>query len=419
MAQEQETKRKPSQNPTKEDPGLAYLKQPYSLGYDKEKELLEDAREKLRLLVELEADESQWLSRVTYGGVKVTAKKDGAFCVAKGVCDVPEGVTVHDFKTQFRSDFRHNECVDKLFKRIDPMMLHMTKVAELEHKELLDESKHEQLRVLYGALYLAPVISDRDFVFLQHTCITQCPVTGDEVFVSNSFSVELPELCPDQEKDTGRVRAVLARTGYIMRPHPTLGEGRLTMSFLGQADPKGYLPASVVNLASVSQALNCGRVRDIYAQYAMVKKEMKSDVPFPFDSYQLARRGGTAFHGVSLVAPGDEKTFFVRLRAHAEHNVTVQLEETDEPFKLEAVDKDAVGADLVAGKAVSFGGKENPLLDTVLQVTLEGESSDTAPILNLQFTNPNWKKTWVCLPMNMETSLTAPAGEDPTATTEQ
>jgi len=414
MAQETETK-KPSQNAIKEDPGLAYVKRPFSLGFEKEKELLEEAREKLRLLVELESESNEeWSSRVTYGGVKVTTKKDGAFCTSKGVCDVPEGITIADFWTQFKSDFRNNEAVDKLFKRIDPMVLHMTIVAELEHKELLDESKHEQLLLLYGVLYLAPLVSDRDVIFIQHSCETKCPVTGDDVFVSNCFSVDLPELAPDQKKDTGRVRCILERTAYVFRPHPTLGEGRLQMSF--QVDPRGYLPTSVVNLASVSQALNCGRVRDIYAQYAVVKKEMNSEVAFPFASYHLARRGGTAFHGVSLVAPEEgAATFFVRLRAHAEHSITVQLEQTDEPFTVAAVKKDPVGVDLAAGNAVSFGGKN--LLDAVLEVTLQGGSNDAAPMLSLQFTNPNWKKAYVCLPVDVSTSVLEPTSlEDSTAT---
>ena len=213
------------------------------------------------------------------------------------------------------------------------------------------------------------------------------------------------------EQSLGRVRANLRFTGYVFRPHAE-NESQLTMTFLGQADPRGYLPTSVVNLASISQALNIGRVRDLYIQYNAVQKEL--DVPYPLDCYQLGRRGGTCIHTVPLVAPETGlQTFFVRLQGHSERNITVKVEKM---VGLSAVQKDEMGEKLVAGKEVTFGGTK--LLDIVVQVTLEQEEKMD---LDLQFTNPNWSKTYLVLPVSMAISKSDPtsSAEAAAATAEQ
>ena len=373
---------------------------------EQEKQLVEECRAQLKILLENEQQEKEWHSRVTYHGVKVSSKKEDVFCIARGTTHVPEGMTLTDIHKQYSNDFRNNEVMNGVLKKVDPMNTVSTIVTEIQHKDLLDRSQHETIKVLWGNFYVAPLVSDRDFVFAQHEILTKCPVTGDDIFVSNEVNVELPEAVPDMEKTLGRVRATLRSTGYVFRPDKDKRE-RLQMSFLGQADPKGYLPISVVNLASVSQALNAGRLRDIYEHFSTVQKAMGGDVNFPFDCSTVARRGGTWTQEVPLVAPEGSptsKTFFVRLRAHSDRNVSVELETKDTQYTLSSVNKDTVGDDLVSGKSVTFGGVK--CLDCILQVSSEGDDGNKS--FNLKFTNSGWKKSNITLPVPMQISATEP-----------
>lgn len=389
-----------------DDPAFALMKRPYTMTREQEKQLVEECRAQLKILLENEQQEKEWYSRVTYHGVKVSSKKEGVFCITRGTTQVPEGMTIDDIHKQYSNDFRNNEVMNGVLKKVDPMNTVSTIVTEIQHKDLLDQSQHETIKILWGNFYVAPLVSDRDFVFAQHEVLTKCPVTGEDIFVSNEVNVELPEAVPDMEKTLGRVRATLRSTGYVFRPDKDNKE-RLQMSFLGQADPKGYLPVSVVNLASVSQALNAGRVRDIYEHFSMVQKNMGGAVNFPFDCSTVTRRGGTWTQEVPLVAPEGSppcKTFFVRLRAHSDRNVAVELEMIDAKYTLSSVNKDAVGDKLVAGKQVTFGGVK--CLDCILQVSSEGDGGGN--VLNLKFTNSGWKKSNITVPVPMQISATDP-----------
>lgn len=402
-----------------DDPAFALMKRPFAMTYEQEKQLVEDCRTQLKILVENERQDKEWYSRVTYHGVKVSSKKEGVFCITRGTTQVPEGITLDQIRNQWENDFRNDEVMNRVLKRTDPMSTSGTIVTEIQNKELLDTSQHESLKVLWGNFYVAPLISDRDFVFVQHEMQTKCPVTGEDIFVSSEVSVDLPEAVPDMEKTLGRVRAVLQSTGYVVRPAKDDPE-LLRITFLGQADPRGYLPASVVNLASVSQALNVGRVRDAHEHFVTVKKQMGGDVDFPFDQYPLARRGGSCSHEVSLVpAEGstDSKTFFIRLCVHSERNVAVQLElgETEKTkYTLSAVNKNTVGEDLIAGKQVLFGGEK--LLDCVLEVALEEGHANA--FMNLKFINSGWKQSNVTMPMPMPTSASEPTTHSSAETTD-
>ena len=416
--------------PHEDDPGLALMKRPFTMTKEQEQELIEKCRAQLKILLENEQQDKEWCSRVTYHGVKVSQKKEGAFCIARGTTLVPEGLTLEDVHDQYSNDFRNNEVMYSALKRVDPMNTSSTIVTEIQHQELLDKNQHESLKILWANFYVAPLISDRDFVFAQHEVLTKCPITGDDIFVSNEVNVELLDVVPDMEKTLGRVRATLRCTGYVFRPskdHP----GRLQMSFLGQADPKGYLPVSVVNLASISQALNAGRLRDTYEYYSTVKSAMGGGVSFPFDCSTLSRRGGTFVHKIPLVVPEDtaascdRKSFFVRLQAHSERNVSVELEMPDPMYLLSAGDKDEMGETLVGGKQVTFGGAN--CLDCVLQVSLGDSHKDNNEngVLFMKFTNTGWKKSNVTVPVKMTITATDPttdssnAGTASTLTVEQ
>lgn len=417
------TQTETTKNESSKDAAMALLKPGHTMTLEQEKQILEEARAQLKIVLENATDDKGFHSGVTAtlassGGVKISSKSEGAYCIAKGSCLAPEGMTVHDVRKQFSNDLRNNQVMDRVLKRIDPMTTVMTGVTELKHTELLDESKQEHLRVIYGNFYVAPLICDRDICVVEHTLITKCPVTGDDVFVSHERSVELPEAVPEMQKTLGRVRAVVRNTGYVFRPSKE-NPNRLALSYFCQVDPRGSFPVSIVNIASVSQAMNAGRVRDLYEQLAKVKKQMGGDVEFPFDCYDLARRGGTCTHEIPLVAPEDgAKTFFVRLRAHSEeHKTTVELEDDGKAkYTLSAAKKDSVGEELVSGKQVKFGGS----LDCVLEVTLEDDAAAENE-LKLKFTNSAWtRKTSVCVPVPMPTSLSnsSVTAAELTATTE-
>jgi START domain len=394
-----------------DDPGLAHIQRPYQLSLEEEVSLLEQARQRRTQLLEHDVQSDDWYSRVTYHGVTVTSKKeaDNPFCITKGLTEAPEGMTLHNVCQQFECDFSSADYVLKTMHRIDPMTRHMTTIAECQHcRDQLEE--FENLRVIWGVLYVAPLVSDRDFVFAMHTSISTCPVTNQPVFCSNSFSIELPAAVPDLQSTTGYVRSAIQKTGYIFRPLPD-SPNRLSMAFVGQCDPKGYLPAAIVNLASVSQALNAGRVRDNYIHFWNVAlNELKLDAYVPISCYQVPRRGGGAIHAVSLPTT-ETTTFSIRLRAHCDHPIAMELAaEKDEDkalYKLELADaaakQDDVAVALLQGKSISFGGKTNAVLDVTLQVTLmPQEGEELKPCLQLVFHNSGWKKATLCLPLTME-----------------
>jgi hypothetical protein len=399
-----------------DDPGLTHIQRPYQLTLEEERSLLEQARQRRTQLLEHDVQSDDWYSRVTYHGVTVTSKKeaDNPFCITKGITEAPEGMTLRDVYGQYECDFSSPDHVLRTFHRIDPMTRHMTTIVECQHcRDQLEE--FENLRVLWGVLYVAPLVSDRDFLFVLHTSITTCPVTNQPVFCSNSFSIELPAAVPDLQATTGYVRSTIQKTGYVFRPLPD-SPSRLSLAFVGQCDPKGYLPATIVNLASVSQALNAGRVRDSYAHFwNAVRHEMKLDAYVPISCYPMPRRGGGAIHAVLL--PTDKTTFAIRLRAHCDHPITMELSPQVEKnnddgkdkalYKLELVDdaakQDDMGVALLQGKSISFGGKMNSVLNVTLQVTLMPQKEEQLkPRLPLVFHNSGWKKATLCLPQTME-----------------
>jgi len=362
--------------------------------------------------------------------------------MTKGVTDAPVGMTLDEVHVQMSSDFRSNEAIQRCYpSAIDPLNLAMIIVTKIDDEDgLLDTESKEQLRILWGAFYIGPLVSDRDFCFVMHTSMTKCPVSGEPVVASNSYSVDLDEAVPDMQATTGRLRATIQATGYIYRPHKTI-PNRLSMSFLGQCNPKGYLPATIVNFASVSQAMNVGRIRDFYGSLVEVKKafiEKDAAIPiadnqqvvpmnsFPFDCYKIPRRGGNASHTIPLDSSGEtnsnnnnnnEKVFLVRLQAHCDHVISVQWKNNDtNALTMTAVhskDKESLRMDsFVEGKSVTFGGKSDLVLDITVQVKLQDtEDAAVAKELVLEFTNAGWKQATLTFPVKTAMTKTASEGK--------
>jgi hypothetical protein len=206
------------------------------------------------------------------------------------------------------------------------------------------------------------------------------------------------------------------------------------MTYTLQADPKGYLPASIVNLVSVSQAMNVGRVRDMYAASLEAAKQM--GVNAPLERYEIPRRGGSIVHSMNIqkttaqkkvlneredtseseevveeekkdeIDPDAIASFEIHVRAYAEHPISMKLMNYDIcneklPYKLRFAKTNggnsSQGSDLLEGKVVSFGGKN----DHVFSATMEVVSRDESTIpeeLRFEFVNGSWRKTTIYIP---------------------
>lgn len=411
-----------------DDPGLAHLNQSFQLSRQQEQDLLEDARRRRALLLQNDCQEKDdsWSSRVNYHGVAVASKKEtgNPFCITKGICEAPNGLTVDIARRQYEHDFKDSTTLLRTFNRIDPMNLYIRKITDIQNTDLLDTDSHELLRIIWASFYVAPLISDRDFLLAMHTSTSKCPITGHTVFCSNTFSVELPDAVPNDLYDaTGRVRALVQLTGYIFRPYPATPEdGRLQMAFVGQCDPKGLLPVAIVNLASVSQAMNVGRVRDSYEHFRQVVEEFKVvKHDFPLGCFSLPRRGGSVTHRIPIIvlettattSKEEEKNKqegCIRLLVHCDHSITVQATEGTNGCVVESVTSELKGKGKLAdGEPVTFGGKGELVLDLVLQVALKDNDNDQddAHYLELLFTNHCWTKATVCFPATLELAAAA------------
>lgn len=417
----------------KHDPAVKHLKAPYSMTLEEEKALLEEARRRLKLLLEKNCSEDGWYNRMNYKGVHVTSARDpdgGPFCMTKGVTEMPEDMTMEFIKQQYRHDVRDSVGIDQFFRRVDPMTKVVVTVSKIQNRHLLDESKHEEVSIVYGHFAVAPLVSDRDFCFVGHDVETTDPTTGAQIFVSNCFSIDHPAV-PAMYETEGIVRAHIECTGYLFRPLPD-DPSRLSMTYTLQADPKGYLPASIVNLVSVSQAMNVGRVRDMYAANLEAAKQM--GVNAPLERYDISRRGGSVVHSMVVQkttrrktvlnekeetseseevveeekkdeTDPDTMTFFeIHVRAYAEHPISVKLLTSscgELPYKLRCVntngDNSFQGPDLLEGKAVSFGGKNNHVFSATLEV-LSNDESAIPDELQFEFVNGSWRKTTIYIP---------------------
>jgi hypothetical protein len=475
-----------------EDPALAYITPdgPYHMTLDEETTLLQQARQCRTALLQFELEDTpDWYSRggavtssLLQGGVSIKSKKaqpnGSPFCLTKGFCDAPPGMTLTELQQQFETDIRSSAALLRTLHRIDPMNLHIRIVTQVERTELLhSDNEQEQLRVLWGSFYVAPLVSDRDFYFVWHTSRIQCPMTGDDVFCCTAFSVldhVLPSTVvpPDLQRQTGRIRALVQNTGYIFRQQQssstttatstTDSTSKVRIAFVGQCDPKGLLPASIVNFASISQAMNAGRFRDsfhhcqqvnqLFQQQQQLRLKNSHDKPLPYiplDGYQLPRRGGSVQHSIPLIVGGgvdggvvstshkvedsssalsSSFTLTVHLLAHCDHVITVRrvvtsttTSNTDE-FTLVKMPHDENKGDsdngtdtirqFLAGESVSFGGDQS-LLDLTFQVQQKvdttaanssSRSSSSTSTLELEFVNHGWRKATLSIPAT--TSIT-------------
>ena len=110
------------------------------------------------------------------------------------------------------------------------------------------ETFSEGLHVYYGVWQMPIFCTNRDFVYLEHD--TTLPNNEGRLIVSRSV------LHDSKPEAKGLVRGDIMDTGYVIRKEK---EGT-RLSYIVCANPRGWLPVSVVNLVAADQALNVQRV---------------------------------------------------------------------------------------------------------------------------------------------------------------
>jgi len=106
--------------------------------------------------------------------------------------------------------------------------------------------------IYYAQFKLPPFISDRDFVWYSIDC--KLP---DGTFVTTGKSMVTKD-CP---ADSGHVRGEIRASGYVVEPIADKPDA-CTLYYIVQTDPKGWLPAWVVNWVAASQSYNPGVIKE-------------------------------------------------------------------------------------------------------------------------------------------------------------
>ena len=128
-------------------------------------------------------------------------------------------------------------------------------IASVETRELkfVDRPGHA---LLHGTFRLPSVVPDRDFVWDQ--VALRLP-TGSVLIAGKSVEeFDDDEVVPVSK---GHVRGAVLTSGYYIAPETEAEGGGSKIAFVVQADPKGSLPAWVVNLVAPKQAHNVTRLR--------------------------------------------------------------------------------------------------------------------------------------------------------------
>ncbi|KXJ14256.1 uncharacterized protein LOC110239123 [Exaiptasia diaphana] len=98
----------------------------------------------------------------------------------------------------------------------------------------------------------------RDVCWLEYGDILK-DENGEEFGFGVASSIERPTECPTME-EYKLVRADVMVSGYLFRPVPNAPD-YMEITYVVQADPKGWLPAWAVNMFAWQQALNVARIR--------------------------------------------------------------------------------------------------------------------------------------------------------------
>eukprot|EP00742_Colponemidia_sp_Colp-10_P013388 GILJ01015122.1.p1 GENE.GILJ01015122.1~~GILJ01015122.1.p1 ORF type:complete len:173 (+),score=22.75 GILJ01015122.1:354-872(+) len=106
-------------------------------------------------------------------------------------------------------------------------------------------------RVVHASFSSPWPLTDRDFVWQNNNLLV------DGVGYAGGSSVS-HRLAPERED---HVRGEILTSGYVWRSIAN-DDKRCRMTYLIQVDPKGYIPAMLVNHVATRQATNVSRLRD-------------------------------------------------------------------------------------------------------------------------------------------------------------
>jgi len=140
---------------------------------------------------------------------------------------------------------------------IDPTLLERDEIAKIS-----ETSRVMKLRYKFPAL-----LSNREFVVHAYDGVVS---ENPKTVVCASISIE-HELCPE---DPQYVRGVILTSAYICK-EITQNPVRTHVSYVVQVDPKGWLPAVVVNLIAAEQARNVLRLKKFFERSASAEQIFK------------------------------------------------------------------------------------------------------------------------------------------------
>mmetsp|Transcript_11195 Transcript_11195/g.18935 ORF Transcript_11195/g.18935 Transcript_11195/m.18935 type:complete len:273 (-) Transcript_11195:255-1073(-) len=191
-------------------------------------------------LADVPEERSGWWLSKERGDIRIYARKaEGSpFYFVRG--DIKVKYPAAKFANLFRLPFV------ELMELTDPMWI------TGEQVETLVNTPTELHAIRYGQFKFPWPCWNRDFVWY---AVVRTLEDGTAITIARS--IEHPSKPPTKNA----VRAYILTTGYVAKPDPD--DPNVThVSYIVQADPRGWLPSFVVNYASISQAENVGRIRD-------------------------------------------------------------------------------------------------------------------------------------------------------------
>jgi len=124
----------------------------------------------------------------------------------------------------------------------------------------------KDVQVLHATFRLPgrPLLSDRDFVWVG---LDKLIDNNGKLGVSFGYTKDVSDLGIEVAEQSGVVRATILESGYLY----TAVEGNdkaVNLSYIVQADAKGWIPTWAANLVAADQALNVARIRKHFEKKA-------------------------------------------------------------------------------------------------------------------------------------------------------
>lgn len=391
------------------DLGYTLIEQPMAFTEEQLLELGKLCEAQISDLLKNERGEDEgWYSRATLNGVTCQSRPDssgGPFVITKGMAQLEPKVPLDFIRTQF-SLSKTSEEWEKQIRASDPMCLLS---AILANCDATGVPEGERVRIIYAAFKIkGPGIWDRDFLFVQHLALRNCETTGERLFMVVCFSLQRPEV-PDMVTSAKRVRGEILGSGYVFREDKDTKAVKVT--YVVQANPHGALPVAVVNMASIMQAGNAGRIRDLYGAHYKAAVALERPCVSWYDLHARASyRYDVAAGDGTLILKCYTQGANIQVRLE-EKSAAVVLGHKEEPTEDEK-NKAAADDGSLLETPITQDEQETQHGDVVLQGV--GEDVNVVPLVPLADSALSQKLAnggWVVLPKDtlLSLSLAQPA----------